>query len=201
MLSIIHRVILQTEDNYDHSYSHKKKTLLTSFFFLTFHNRKMCKPEKFLSICKFLGIIFGVIILMVNFSINFIIAFAYKNQCPVQYWIWLYNIVAGTTGVFMTASWIIAAIFYQTCNKRLGWCFFLLGLFILLFEMIWIIISLVEIVPLWTQPIVQYTNPALNTYCHPALYNTTRILLVMGAVCIGLIGGNAGFIAVEFSKS
>jgi hypothetical protein len=125
----------------------------------------------------------------------------YRNQCPVQHWIWLYNIVAGSIRVFMIASWIIAAIFYQTCNKRPGWCFFLLGLFILLFEMTWIIISLIEIVPLWTQHIVQYKDSALNTYCHRTLYNTTRVLLVIGAISIGIIGGNVGIIAVELARS
>jgi hypothetical protein len=150
----------------------------------------MCKPEKLMSICKFIGVILGMVILKIILLINFILAFMYKNQCPVEHWIWLYNIVAGSTGIFMIFSCIIAAIFNQICNRRVGWYFFLLGLFILVFEMIWIIASLIKIGPLWTHAIVQHTNPALNTYCQSTLYNLTQVLLVMGIVCVGLIGSN-----------
>lgn len=157
----------------------------------------MCKPENFVSICKFIGIILGMIIITISFSINFIVALMYKNQCPVQHWIWQYNIVTGSTGVFMVVSWIIATMFYQMCNKILGWCFCLLGLFILLFEIIWIIISLIKIAPLWTQTIVQNTNPSLITYCHPILYDITRVLLIIDVVSIGVIISNIGIVAIQ----
>jgi hypothetical protein len=150
----------------------------------------MCKPEKAIGICKYIGIILGVTILTVIFLINFVVACVYRNQCPVQYWIWLYNIVAGSTGVFLIFSWILAAIFYQTCSRRLSWCFFLLGLFILVFEMIWIIASLIKIEPLWTNNIAQHKKPALNTYCQSTLYNLTQALLVTGIICVGLIVAN-----------
>jgi len=150
----------------------------------------MCKPEKLMSKCKFIGVILGMVILKMILLINFILAFMYKNQCPVQHWIWLYNIVAGSTGIFMIFTCILAAIFNQICSRRLGWCFFLLGLFILVFEMIWIIISLIKIEPLWTQGIVQHTDPTLNTYCQSTLYNLTQVLLVMGIVSVALIGSN-----------
>jgi hypothetical protein len=161
----------------------------------------MCKPEKIVSICKLIGIILGTIILTISFVINFIVGFVYRNQCPVQHWIWQYNIVAGSTGVFMIAIWILAAIFYQIYTKRLGCYFILFGLLILFFEIIWIIISLIKIAPLWTQHIVQYTNSSLNTYCHSTLYNITRVVLIISAVCIVLIGGNTAIAAMEFIHS
>jgi hypothetical protein len=157
----------------------------------------MCKPEKTISICKFIGIILGVAVITVILLINFVAAFVYKNQCPVQHWIWLYNIVAGSAGVFMILSCIIAAIFNQICIRRLSWGFFILGLFILMFEIVWIITSLIKIEPLLTNGIVQHTNPALNTYCQSTLYNLTQVLLVMSIVSVGLIIANVIIEAVQ----
>ncbi len=178
-------------------------TLITIIIIINviFHHRKMCKPEKIRSTCKFIGIILGIIILTIIILINIVIGFLYINQCPVQKWIWLYNIVAGCIGVFRIASWILAATTYEMYTKRLGWCFFILGLFILLFEIIWFIISISKIAPLWSQNIVQYTDSSLNTYCHPMLYHMMRVLLIIAAVSINLTGSNIAIQLVELIHS
>ncbi len=161
----------------------------------------MCKPENFVSICTFIGIIIGVVILMIISLINFIMAFLYKNQCPIEDWIWLYNIVAGSAGVFIICNYVLAVTFNQIYSKRLGWFFFLLAFFILMLDLIWIIIALIKIVPLWTQDIVQHINPDVNTYCNSILYKITRILLIISTVCISLIVGNAGITGLIFIKT
>jgi hypothetical protein len=161
----------------------------------------MCKPEKIVSLCTFIGIIIGVVILTVISLINLVMAFLYKNECPIENWIWLYNIVTGSAGVFMICSYILAVTFSQICSKRLGWCFFLSAFFILILDLIWIVISLIKIVPLWTQDIVQYINPAVNTYCNSILYKITQALLIISIVCISLIIGNAGITTLVIMKT
>ncbi len=161
----------------------------------------MCKPEKLVSVCTFIGIIIGVVILMVISLINFIISFVYKNECPIEDWIFLYNIVAGSAGIFMICNYVLAAIFSQIYSKRIGWTFFLLALLILMIDLIWIIISLIKIVPLWTQDIVQHINPGINTYCNSILYKITRTILLISTVCISLIVVNAGIIILIVIKT
>jgi len=161
----------------------------------------MCKPEKIVSVCTFIGITIGVVILTVISLINLVMAFLYKNECPIENWIWLYNIVAGSAGVFMICSYILAVTFSQICSERLVWCFYLLAFFILMLDLIWIIISLIKIVPLWTQDIVQHINPAVNTYCNSILYKITQALLIISTVCISLIIGNAGITTLVIMKT
>jgi hypothetical protein len=161
----------------------------------------MCKPEKIVSVCTFIGIIIGVVILMVISLINLIMSFLYKNVCPIEDWIWLYNIVAGSAGIFMIFNYVLAAIFSKICSKRIGWIFFLLGVLILMVDLIWIIISLIKIAPLWTQDIVQDINPGINTYCNSILYKITRSILLISTVCISLIVVNAGIIILIVIKT
>ena len=149
MVCDIFGVTLQAEDNYNGSYS-QTKSYIVNFLFFTFYYMKMCKPEKLVSICKLIGIILATIILTITFLIHFVVGFVYRNQCPVQHRMCQYNIVVSSAGVFMIVIWILAAIFYQIYSKRLGFVFSLL---ILLFEIIWIIISIIKISPLWTRDV------------------------------------------------
>lgn len=143
-------------------------------------------------------IIAGVLAVIVVIT-QLIIGIVFLDKCPIRSWIPIYNLIAGSTGIFIIISSII--LWSISKLKKINETYLLSAaialILVILFHFGWSIFGGYQTFPLRKQNDAQYDDPNLSTYCNPILYWMTFSILIIYMVLLALVGINVASLCID----
>ena len=158
-----------------------------------------CKLRKILNCILIPSIIIAGILSIIIVITQLTIGIIFLDKCPIRSWIPIYNLVSGSTGIFIVISsailWSISKL--KKINETYLLCAAIALVLVTLFHFGWSIFGGYQTFPLRTQDETQYDDPNLSTYCNPILYWMTFSILIIYILLLALAGLNVASVATD----
>lgn len=157
----------------------------------------MCKCTKEKLIERFLipVLILCAILTVIIIIIQFVVGILYRDQCPIQPLVPIYNLVAGSTGIaiILLSLFLLVTVFWlERCSSRIITVpLVILLILLVLFQIAWGMAGGYYTLPLRKNNSTQFENSQLNTYCHPVLFWISFVILIIYFSALSLAGVDA----------
>lgn len=157
----------------------------------------MCKCTKEKLIERFLipVLILCAILTVIIIIIQFVVGILYRDQCPIQPLVPIYNLVAGSTGIaiILLSLFLLVTVFWlERCSSRIITVpLVILLILLVLFQIAWGMVGGYYTLPLRKNNSTQFENSQLNTYCQPVLFWISFVILIIYFSALSLAGVDA----------